>query len=508
MSHIIVCGLGEVGYRIVNLLLDLGEKVTVVSLASRDEWIDIVKARGAEVVVGDARNENILVKAGLDDALSVIACTHNDSANIEISLDVKRLFPQKRTIARIVDPNLARQAEKHLKVHRAIAMTAAAAPTFAAATYGDEVLSEFTVRDERRIALRVEGPQKLHETPLVVISANGECLEERREISEGETAIVISDAKAIAEQVPKRKRRHSLLRALSPVGIAKFVAGVWSNTSIQLRAVLLVIGALIVISVAVFAYAMKLPIVDALYFVVTTATTVGYGDITPKDASSWLKLYTCFMMIVSATGLAVLFSVVTDYILTARLMQLVGRHRIPDHGHVLVLGVGAVGHRVVEELTRLGAHVVAIERDENGEYLSTLRSKVHVIIGDGREPEVLLRAGARHAKALIATAASDAVNLSVGLAAKEINPDLRVVLSIFDADFAATIQSIDEIDAALSPPLLAAPTFVGAALYEDAVASFKLNGLFFTLTRDPHGKLHHAGEHMSLQIRPLVNLSK
>ena len=95
------------------------------------------------------------------------------------------------------------------------------------------------------------------------------------------------------------------------------------------------------------------------------------------------------------------------------------------------------------------------------------------------------------------------MNLSVGLTAKELNPEIRVVLSILDADFAAKIQCISEIDAALSSPVLAAPTFVGAALYETAVASFVLDSHLFTLCRDEKGKIHLGGEHLALEFRKL-----
>ena len=507
MPHVIVCGLGQVGYRIVSLLLDLGESVTVVTLAGRDEWIETVKKRGAEVVIGDARNEDLLVRSGLEDASAVIACTHQDGTNVEISLDVRRLFPHKRTIARIVDHRLARHAEKHLGVHRAIAMTDAAAPTLAAATFGDSVLTELQISGERFLALHVEGPQHLSEPPLAVISSNGECVTGHpSDLKAGDSAVVLSPAEALAEKAPKNHhRRHSLIRALSPLAVMKFVHGVWNNTSVQLRAVLIVILSVIVISVAVFHFAMNLSFVDSLYFVVTTATTTGYGDISPKDASTWLKLYTVFMMVISATGLAILFSVVTDYILTARILQLGGRHHVPEHSQIIVVGVGTVGHRTVEELVRLKAPVVAIDNTEHGEHHSAIRATSHMVIGDGREPETLIRAGVKHAKAIIALTANDSSNIAIGLTAKELNPKIRVIVSILDAGLARKAGSIPEIDAALNSPSLAAPAFVGAALYENAVASFRLGSNFFTLCQDDKGDVKLGGKTMTLEVRTLPN---
>src|SRR5579871_1112921 len=504
MAHVMVCGMGEVGYRVVNLLLDLGEEVTVVTMASREDWVGAVKKRGANVFIGDARDEDFLVQCGLEAVDAVIAAMHNDGTSVEVALDVLRRFPEKRIIARIVDPDLARHAEKHLGVHRAIAMTAAAAPAFAAATYGDSILTAVHAGGERFLALSLTGAQRLSERPLVVIGAGGEChSSEPAELAEGESAVVMTHADTMAEKAPKHERTHLLLRALSPLAVTRFVRGVWLNASVQMRAVLIAIFSIVAVSVVVFQIGMKLSLVDSLYFVVTTATTVGYGDITPKDATSWLKLYTCFMMIISAAGLAVLFSVVTDYILTARLVQLRGHHHVPEHGGVIVVGIGTVGYRTVEELVRLKAPVVAVEKAEDGEYMSLARSKAHVVIGHGRESDTLIRAGVKRAKAIVVLTPTDAVNLGVGLTAKELNPDIRVVLSIMDADFAAKVNSISEIDEALSSPVLAAPTFVGAALYETAVASFRLGKMFFTLCRDPQGAITVGGETMALQVRSL-----
>ena len=125
------------------------------------------------------------------------------------------------------------------------------------------------------------------------------------------------------------------------------------------------------------------------------------------------------------------------------------------------------------------------------------------MIGDGREPETLIRAGVEHAKAIVVLTPIDAVNLGIGLTAKELNPNIRVILSIFDADFAEKVCSIKEIDSALSAPVLAAPSFVGAALYKNAVASFLLGSMFFTICKDDQGKVTIGDQLMSLEVRNL-----
>ncbi len=505
MAHVLVCGLGEVGYRVASLLLDIGEQVTAITLESRQDWLITAQRRGAKVLIGDARDEDFLIQAGVKDVDVVIVCTHNDGSNVEISLTVHRIDPSKPTVARIVDPGLARHAEKHLGVHRAIAMTMAAAPTFAAATFGDSVLTEMKIHHERYFAQKFTGPCHLSERPFVVIDKNHECFfHDGLDIKEGETAVVLTHSEVMVPKNPPVPGRRSLRKALAPTAVFKFVANVWKNTSVQLRAVIIAIVGLILVSVIVFQFGMKLSLVDSLYYVVTTATTTGYGDISPKDAANWMKLYACFMMVVSAAGMAVLFSVVTDYILTARMLQLRGHHHTAEEEHVIVVGVGTVGYRTIRELERLKTPVVAIELDESRQHLTQVRANNHVVIGDAREPETLLRAGIKHAKAIVVLTPTDAVNLAVGLTAKEMNPQVRVVLSILDADFARKAGAIAEIDTALSSAVLAAPSFVGMALYPDAIAGFQLDSTLFVLCHDPKGTVELAGQKHSIQVRKAV----
>ena len=68
MSHVIVCGLGQLGYRIANLLLELGNEVVIVTQDTRQEFLDLISAAGATVVHGDARADHVLLQARLHDA--------------------------------------------------------------------------------------------------------------------------------------------------------------------------------------------------------------------------------------------------------------------------------------------------------------------------------------------------------------------------------------------------------------------------------------------------------
>ena len=85
LSHVIVCGLGQVGYRVTMLLLQMGESVTVVAEVARSEFEREIRELGASVIIGDARDSLILLEAKIDIAKALISVTDSDLTNIEIS---------------------------------------------------------------------------------------------------------------------------------------------------------------------------------------------------------------------------------------------------------------------------------------------------------------------------------------------------------------------------------------------------------------------------------------
>jgi Trk K+ transport system NAD-binding subunit len=240
---------------------------------------------------------------------------------------------------------------------------------------------------------------------------------------------------------------------------------------------------LILISVFVFQVGMDLSFTDALYFIVATVTTTGYGDITPTRSSDFLKLYAAALMILGSATLATLYSLITDLIVTARFRELLGRRRVPPAGHVVVAGLGNLGYRVVGQLLAAGVPVVVIERNAGGELVGAVDSSVEVIFGDARSPDVLERAAISQARALAAVTGDDAANLGISLAAREMNAGLRTVSRLFDADLARQTQAALCIDAVLSASAIAVPTFAASALYPNVLHAVVVGDRMLVLYR-------------------------
>ena len=138
-GHVVVCGLGNVGFRCVQELLRLGVKVVAVERTADTPFAATVRRMGAAVVVGDATVPEVLKQARADRARAVITVTANELANLEIALLVREVNPAQRVVVRLTDPEFAQTARDAADLKYAVSPPALAAPAFAAALLGDRV---------------------------------------------------------------------------------------------------------------------------------------------------------------------------------------------------------------------------------------------------------------------------------------------------------------------------------------------------------------------------------
>jgi Trk K+ transport system NAD-binding subunit len=246
--------------------------------------------------------------------------------------------------------------------------------------------------------------------------------------------------------------------AQKPIEIAPEpeVPKAWHLDPLVLRAVIFFAG-LALFTTIYFHFAEQLPWVDAWYFVVTLMTTVGFGDISLRTSSTPSKIIGTILMILSVTNTAIIFALITDSLLRRRMVLSFGRKRIKQSDHVLVIGMGSVGLKVVEELLERGERVTVIEDDANGRFMPTIYAhRVPTIIGDAKLERTLRDAGLPRAKALISVTSDDLTNLEIGLNARLLNPNARIVLRIYDPLLAQALDERLEIHFALSASSIAA----------------------------------------------------
>ncbi|WP_326721606.1 NAD-binding protein [Streptomyces sp. NBC_00243] len=140
-------------------------------------------------------------------------------------------------------------------------------------------------------------------------------------------------------------------------------------------------------------------------------------------------------------------------------------------GHVVLLGVGKIGTRVLARLRELHIPVVCVEADHEARGLALARRlRVPVVLGDVTQEGVLEAAKIHRAHALLALTSADTTNLEAALYARTVRPDLRVVLRLYDDDFATAVYRTlraahpGALTRSRSVSHLAAPAFAGAMM--------------------------------------------
>jgi Trk K+ transport system NAD-binding subunit len=146
-GHVVVCGLTPVGFRTVEELLGLGERVVVIELDADNRFVATARRLGAAVIIGDATVGEVLRQARAATARSVVAAMHNDLVNLEVALLAREINARQRVVLLLSDTQLAQMLREAANIRLAVSVPALAAPAFLAGLFGDRVGSIFLVRD-------------------------------------------------------------------------------------------------------------------------------------------------------------------------------------------------------------------------------------------------------------------------------------------------------------------------------------------------------------------------
>ena len=196
--------------------------------------------------------------------------------------------------------------------------------------------------------------------------------------------------------------------------------------------------------------------VDALYFAVVTASTVGYGDVTPVPGSTVARLFTITYLVVGIASFTAALGTLLGPAIEARFSRALGTMTDSSlellDDHVIVVGFSDLTEPIVSELDREDVPFVVITR--HPERATALRERdIDVYTGDPSSDEPLQAVGIDRATALIAATEDDAQDALAVLTARELNPDIRIVASATDADNQRKLKRAGA-DAVISPSVL------------------------------------------------------
>ncbi len=176
---------------------------------------------------------------------------------------------------------------------------------------------------------------------------------------------------------------------------------------------------------------------DSLYMTVITLTTVGYSEIIPMQNDPGGRIFT-MILILFGMGILVYFaSTVTAFFVEGQLEHVFWRKRMRKaiaelSDHVIVCGASLVAGHVIEEMNRVQRPVVAILPQGSAPPPESEGRELRYVTGDPSDEDVLVEAGVRRARGLVAALESDRDNVLIILTARQTNPALRIVAMLVD----------------------------------------------------------------------------
>jgi len=192
---------------------------------------------------------------------------------------------------------------------------------------------------------------------------------------------------------------------------------------------LLIVGVILAVGTGGYIALEGMSLIDALYMTLITITTVGFGEIHPLSPVG--RIFTMVLIGLGVGTGAWALSNGVEIVLGQKLWNSVRRRKMEERikslkGHYIVCGYGRTGGQIVRDLKARHVDDVVVEErlDKQEEFLE--KDILH-IIGDATLDEVLLDAGIKSARGLVAALDQDAGNVMVVLTARGYNPDLLIV---------------------------------------------------------------------------------
>jgi Trk K+ transport system NAD-binding subunit len=236
--------------------------------------------------------------------------------------------------------------------------------------------------------------------------------------------------------------------------------------------------------IVVFHYGLEMNYVDAIYFVSTIVTTIGFGDFNLSSAPTPIKVYGIYLMISGASGYALGFTLIVDTVVKSRLLEISGKKSYKMNDHVILCGFGRLGPKILDHLLMLGERVIVVDvqGDSLGEFQSLRSRNIPCVVGDMRQGDTLEKAAVRTCKSIVLCTSDDLANLEGALTARELCPDVRVVLRMYDQALAKKIEKVFGFQAVFSTSVLAAPMFAQVAHDSELVDITPVQDTLFVTT--------------------------
>lgn len=527
VDQFLVCGLGGLGqYCVQNLnrftLDEFGVKVTAIDKALPSDWEvkDFLSLLAEPPIVGDCRNDEVLLKAGVKQCRAILFVTNSESDNIEAAIAARQLNETVRLVVRSSKKSLNQLLKKKLGNFVAFDVTDLPAPAFALAGMQAGILGYFNIGDTRLkvVEQQVQPRDQFDKFPASLLHKRTYRLISYRSSSgqqteiaprafyqwHRETRVKAGDTIAYLEVIEAANTDRPHPSSENPLQwLGQQIQGLlrgdlWRKAAqfsqwMQAQQTRQVIGAGLLTGLFMWtlgAVLLKLSLGDAIGWqkaIVSGAILLlgGFGDVfgglQNDPVPAWVQFICLLITAVSLLFVLGVLGLIADSILSSRFDFLKKRPPIPQQGHIVLVGFGRIGQRVAAVLREFKQPFVAMTENLD---TPSLLTQMPLIVGNPIAE--LGRVNLATAKSVIVVTEDQMLNLEVALmarsAAQTVERNLGLVVRSYDPRFSENLGWLLGDARVMDAYALSAEAFAGAAFGENILGLFRLNAQTILVT--------------------------
>jgi voltage-gated potassium channel len=204
-------------------------------------------------------------------------------------------------------------------------------------------------------------------------------------------------------------------------------------------------------------------LVDAFYYTLVTASTVGYGDVTPT--SQVARLFGMSVVVIGTASFAVALGTLLGPVIQARFARALGRMSDTDlkrfDDHVLVLGYSDIVAAILDENPDPDSDVVVVTPDR--EVIQSLTDRnIGALAADPDDESSLHEAGVERARLAIVATGDDAADALTILTVRQLNPDVEIRAVATNRENVRKLENAGATSV-ISPIVIAAKQLLGSS---------------------------------------------
>ncbi len=212
-------------------------------------------------------------------------------------------------------------------------------------------------------------------------------------------------------------------------------------------------------------------VLDAFYFTLVTASTVGYGDLVPSTPEA--RLFTLTLVVLGPASFGVAIGALLAPFIESRFVSALGRMTSSQlellEDHVVVLGYGDLTEPILTELDESDVTFVVVTPDPDQADALGNRG-FRTVVGDPSDDDVLGRVHVESARAVVVATNDDAEDALSVLTARQLNADVRIVAAATHRENADKLRRAGA-DTVISPATIGGRLLVASAFGRQGVES-------------------------------------